>query len=967
MNRTAARRQHRSVIGLVALFLGLMVVVTAGSGAQRARAVGEGNFFLDASAYATDEGTVLNVAVRRDTDAALLSAVTVVVRLSGGFIGRDYAPTALSPQPPAPVLPAVEVSLPVRIAVTFEAGSTATLRQLGFQTLNRNSAEDSNDPTQALGGCPVAPPIPPQRACQTYFITIESVSAGLINSPASSPLILQGIARPRVDSIFPHSGNPPVLYVENPDGTTVRVTGRNFLTAGYTYLDCFVVFYAVVDPFPEVGRSPCLTQSATVVTAKVAVSPPYPHETEIRVELELEELGPAPPPTVDVSSPRLFPGSKISRFVITTGVAIENLSPPDGTYLGGNRITITGSGFPSSCTAIAIDFDGKPGTDCDRIDDTHISVLVPESEPKPPGVIDVVVTVGATLPSPKVPESKYTYTGGPNITSVSPASGPVSGGTRIVIIGSGFQSGGIPAEEVLIGGSPSIPANSIVVVSDSEIRAVTPNFNIGAGGPGPGTYRVTVVHPEAGESPPSAAAAFTYTSGPVVFSLSPASGPPTGGTIVEIRGANFSPGVKVRFGTVDALNVVFNGNDVVRAEAPPGNGVVDVRVRTATAESPNTPADDFTYSAGELQKIEPNAGPMAGGTLVKVTGSSFTGGTKIRFDGVEITPTFVSAIELRFTTPPAGVPLGPKEVSVEVVTLSGPSNSVTFTFTDGPIVSVVNPNEGPSSGGNIVIITGTGFIAGSTVKFGALPASSAVVNSATQITAIAPAVAAPGAVQVRVTSSAGVSPVSLAARYTYKSTSPLIQQLVPAAGPSFGGNKVTLTGSGFTGVVCPGGVKVGFQPVDSCTVDNDSSLTIVMPPNSVGAKIVVVTTANGTSNLDVTYLYEKSVGPPPAEAPPPDPGPQTYQLHFRWTLITWAGKDGLDVIVALQGTSPANDLRTKVTAVFQWDEAAKVWRAFFPPSKDVPGANEFDAFKRGFTYWIAILGPAGATWTVSPN
>lgn len=57
--------------------------------------------------------------------------------------------------------------------------------------------------------------------------------------------------------------------------------------------------------------------------------------------------------------------------------------------------------------------------------------------------------------------------GEPKITSVMPASGPLGGGTPIMILGKDFAAGAT----VTIGG---VPANNVVVVEDSRINAVVP-------------------------------------------------------------------------------------------------------------------------------------------------------------------------------------------------------------------------------------------------------------------------------------------------------------------------------------------------------------------------------------------------------------------------------------------------------------------------------------------------------------
>src|ERR1700730_10621288 len=91
-----------------------------------------------------------------------------------------------------------------------------------------------------------------------------------------------------------------------------------------------------------------------------------------------------------------------------------------------------------------------------------------------------------------------------------------------------------------------------------------------------------------------------------------------------------------------------------------------------------------------------------------------------------------------------------------------------------PTVSNVNPATGPASGGTTVTITGTNFAAGDTVAFGGSAATGVTVNSATSITANAPAGNASkvgGTVDVTVTGSGSTSPTSPADEFTYLVTS----------------------------------------------------------------------------------------------------------------------------------------------------------------------------------------------------
>ena len=91
-------------------------------------------------------------------------------------------------------------------------------------------------------------------------------------------------------------------------------------------------------------------------------------------------------------------------------------------------------------------------------------------------------------------------------------------------------------------------------------------------------------------------------------------------------------------------------------------------------------------------------------------------------------------------------------------------------------------------------------------------------------------------------------------------------------------------------------------------------------------------------------------------------------LHFRWTLITWPGEDGIAVAAALStklaGVNPEAAPLPVVTAIYGWNAAAQVWLAYFPSGLDVPGANDLAVLNNGQAYWVAITGPNNALWRV---
>ncbi|WP_280709779.1 IPT/TIG domain-containing protein, partial [Kitasatospora sp. GP30] len=166
-----------------------------------------------------------------------------------------------------------------------------------------------------------------------------------------------------------------------------------------------------------------------------------------------------------------------------------------------------------------------------------------------------------------------------------------------------------------------------------------------------------------------------------------------------------------------------------------------------------------------------------------MNGSGFTGVTSVKFGTVPVASFMLVSGSQITTTAPAGT----GSVAVTVTSPLGTSNGVTYTYSAGPVITGLNPASGPTSGGNTVTISGSGFTGTLSVHFGTASASF-VVLSDSQVQVTAPA--GSGAVLVTVTTSVGTSN---GVTYTY-SAGPVITGLNPASGPTSGGNTVTISG-----------------------------------------------------------------------------------------------------------------------------------------------------------------------------
>jgi choice-of-anchor C domain-containing protein len=169
----------------------------------------------------------------------------------------------------------------------------------------------------------------------------------------------------------------------------------------------------------------------------------------------------------------------------------------------------------------------------------------------------------------------------PPQSALLPSGGPATGGTTVLLNGSGFSG----ATAVSFGGTP---ATSFAVTSDQAIQAVAPR--------GTGTVPVSV---SVGGSS-MVIDQYTYTA---IQAISPAAGPAAGGVTVVITGTGLGSATAVLFGTTGA-DFTQVSDTQIDAVSPPGTGVQDISVQTLYGgTTPVAAVDEFTYgssgSAGE--------------------------------------------------------------------------------------------------------------------------------------------------------------------------------------------------------------------------------------------------------------------------------------------------------------------------------------------------------------------------------
>lgn len=169
--------------------------------------------------------------------------------------------------------------------------------------------------------------------------------------------------------------------------------------------------------------------------------------------------------------------------------------------------------------------------------------------------------------------------------------------------------------------------------------------------------------------------------------------------------------------------------------------------------------------------LAPAKGPLAGGTVVTITGTNLAAATGVTFGGRDATSvTKVSATELRATAP-AGAAAG--KVDVAVITGDGTSaNTAADDFTYEapappppaflPVVSGVSPTRAYAGFAPVVAITGQN-LQGAEVRIGGI-VSAVVVSTPGRLVVVGPALRV-GTYDVRVTTDNGSATAATKIRY----------------------------------------------------------------------------------------------------------------------------------------------------------------------------------------------------------
>ena len=404
----------------------------------------------------------------------------------------------------------------------------------------------------------------------------------------------------------------------------------------------------------------------------------------------------------------------------------------------------------------------------------------------------------------------------PIISSVSPASGPVTGGTSVLLSGTNLSQ----VSTIQFGSAA--PVTPLLAPSTSLAMRVGGGGTVTAGGVPPVTFAPVNSLPNLTVVAPTGSVNETHSQ---TFTLSPAldwsafpncqtlfNGDAWDYSLITCTASGLQPGCSYK---VSLFFAEFTGDTT-------GQRVFNVTMNNSpTPWLPNF--DIYAQAGGEnigIYRQTAATANAAGQLTIKLSnmaGSPILSGILIQND-----PTTMVV-----TTPPKLDGGGPVSI---VAHSAGPDVTALTPFNYQPVVTGVSPPSDSLTPISNLIITGNGFTTAQAVQIGNANVNLAPsnINSDTQITI--PAANLPNGLAATGSPSGGVVPVLVYAggvqsvingTYTYVGP-PTISSISPPSGSVAGGTNVTITGTNFNLIT---GVTFGGVPVTG-TFSSQSTLAI---------------------------------------------------------------------------------------------------------------------------------------------
>ena len=167
----------------------------------------------------------------------------------------------------------------------------------------------------------------------------------------------------------------------------------------------------------------------------------------------------------------------------------------------------------------------------------------------------------------------------------------------------------------------------------------------------------------------------------------------------------------------------------------------------------HTPPPEIITVSGIIS-LNPGRGPSIGGNYIIINGFNLIYTTAVIIEGAGVPFSILSNSQIQIIAPPMS---SNYDVDITVQFRNGCSESLPYTYVNGPNIISLNPWSGPITGGNIITITGTGLTHTISVKFNDTVTFNFVVTSDSTIQVVVPNLTGQSNILVRVVTSSSTS------------------------------------------------------------------------------------------------------------------------------------------------------------------------------------------------------------------
>jgi len=499
------------------------------------------------------------------------------------------------------------------------------------------------------------------------------VDVAVMNPDGQSGILRKGFLYanpPEIIEISPTGGNPT-------KETLVTINGTGFIQG-------------VIVTF---GGKPAKVDIDTFSTTEIKVATP---KLEQQVQL---------PYPVDVVVENPDGQSDILRegFLYANPPEIIEISPTGGNPTKETLVTINGTGFIEDTT---VTFGSMPAG-ITSVSKDVIRAVAPKlaQQVELPHAVDVIVENPDGQSD--ILREGFLYSNAPVITEISPTGGNPKGKILVTIKGRNFIKG----TKVTFGGkSAEVNVNNF---STTEIK-VTAKLEEQLQLP----YAVDVVVENPDGQSDTLIKSFLYSNAPVITEISPIGGNPKGGTLVTIKGKEFTQNPNATFGDTHAWIKSFS-TEIITVIVPKLEKqvklpyAVDVVVENPDGQSDILPKGFFYANAPSITNISPIGGDPDEETPVTIKGTGFIKGATVTFGGKSAKVKILSATEIKVTAPKLEERTTfPYVVDVVVENPDGQNSkrSEGFFYAEIPTITGISPIGGNPKRETLVTIEGLGFI-----------------------------------------------------------------------------------------------------------------------------------------------------------------------------------------------------------------------------------------------------------------